>query len=228
MIRWERRPHAATSIWNGINRLGLLTPWCDPGPRHFLLFFDKGPCACRRPSRLSEVALKRFPSPRRHSSFLSGNLFQKPLSIPYQNRIFKIRFFRQSHKGVPRLETQTPDSLPQIQLHLSFRPLQLFKVRRELTIALPGVFSHPTCKLMSAQVLRQTSLQLHGYVNVVGTFFALQITAKQNDSFNRTQEIIAGVYFPRALQESLECLVSRRSNNGFRRAAPSQTTSLVC
>ena len=27
-------PHAATSIWNGINRLGLVAPWCDPGPRH--------------------------------------------------------------------------------------------------------------------------------------------------------------------------------------------------
>jgi len=48
------------------------------------------------------------------------------------------------------LETQTPDSLPQIQLHLSFRTLQLFKVRRELTIGLPGVFSHATCKLISA------------------------------------------------------------------------------
>jgi hypothetical protein len=113
------------------------------------------------------------------------------------------------------LETQTPDSHPQIPLHLRFRPLQLFKVRRELTIALPGVFSYATCKLISSQVLRQTSLQLHGYVNVVRTFFALQITAKQNDRFNRTQEIIAGVYFLRALQESLECLVSGRSKMGF-------------
>jgi hypothetical protein len=26
--------HAATSIWNEINRLGLVAPWCDPGPRH--------------------------------------------------------------------------------------------------------------------------------------------------------------------------------------------------
>src|SRR5205823_12994172 len=110
-----------------------------------------------------------------------------------------------------KLKHRTLFPLPQIQLYLSFRPLQLFKVRRELTIALPGVFSHATCNLISAQVLRQTSLQLHGYVNVVGTFFALHITAKQNDSFNRTQEIIASVYFLRALQESLECLVDRKS-----------------
>ena len=27
-------PHAATSIWNGINKLGLVASWCDPGPRH--------------------------------------------------------------------------------------------------------------------------------------------------------------------------------------------------
>ena len=29
--RWKGGPHAATSIWNGINRLGLVGPWCDPG-----------------------------------------------------------------------------------------------------------------------------------------------------------------------------------------------------
>jgi hypothetical protein len=27
------RAAAATSIWNGINRLELVAPWCDPGPR---------------------------------------------------------------------------------------------------------------------------------------------------------------------------------------------------
>src|SRR5437763_6097320 len=58
----------------------------------------------------------------------------------------------------------------------------------------------------SVPVLQQTYLQLHGYVNVVGTFFALQITAKQNDSFNRTQKIIAGVYFLRACKSPLSAL----------------------
>jgi hypothetical protein len=33
-IPFARVGHAATSIWNGINRLGLVAPWCDPGPRH--------------------------------------------------------------------------------------------------------------------------------------------------------------------------------------------------
>src|SRR2546421_9680934 len=167
---------------------------------------------------LSQTAFKSFVA----QSLPKASLYP-PSKLNIQNPVLS-----QVAQRSPSLETQTPDSLPQIQLHLSFRPLQLFKVRRELTIALPGVFSHATCKLISAQVLRQTSLQLHGCVNVVGTFFALQITAKQNDSFNRTQEIIAGVYFLRALQESLECLVSRRSNNGLRRGAPPQTTSLVC
>ena len=39
-------PHAATSIWNKINRLGLVAPWCDPGPRHQILLFLR-PASCR-------------------------------------------------------------------------------------------------------------------------------------------------------------------------------------
>ena len=39
-------PHAATSIWNGINRLGLVAPWCDPGPRHQIVLFLRGIETC--------------------------------------------------------------------------------------------------------------------------------------------------------------------------------------